>query len=283
MPTIEQIKNEIEDVEVIRSISGALLEVAALRIKNIKQEFEHNKAFFREVSQLYNIIKQSSIKLGITLPKSSDSNKEKHIMSVAVTSNQRFHGLLNSRVVDRFLESIDRNKSDLIIVGRTGKQYITGNEESNDYEYVTFKNDYPTPSETIAFLRKIAPYDQVFLYYPKFLTVFSQEIGVIDITYSPDPEIKKITEEEELDYIFEPELVKIIAFFETQVRRLLFLRIMLESELARTSARLVKMNTTESRATDILEDKRRDLRKEQSVLNDINLLESFSGMNQWLK
>lgn len=283
MPTIEQIKNEIEDTEVIRTISSALLEVAALRIKNIKREFEHNQSFFKEVSDLYNIIKTSAQRLGISPHKNDTQYKEMLTMSIAVTSNQRFHGLLNSRVVDRFLDSVDSKKSDCIIVGRTGKQYASGGEEPAECEYVTFKNDYPTPNETRAFLQKIAPYSQVFLYYPKFVTVFSQEVGVIDITYSPDPTTDGVDREKEPDYIYEPELIKIIDFFETQVRRLLFLRIMLESELARTSARLVKMNTTESRATEMVEEKKRELRKEQSIVNDIHLLESFSGINQWLK
>lgn len=283
MPTIKQIKDEIEDAEAIRTISGALLEVAALRIKNIKREFEHNKTFFKEVSELYNIVKESSVKLGIKLPNSDMSQKEKRTISVVITSNQRFHGLLNSRVVDRFLDSDRGEKSKCIIIGRTGKQYTSGGGEDDECEYITFKNDYPTPGETLAFLRKVAPYDHVFLYYPKFVTVFSQEVGVVDITYSQDSEANDTDKEKGLDYIYEPELVKIIDFFETQVRKLLFLRIMLESELARTSARLVKMNATEGISTKMVENKKRVLRKERSIINDIHLLESFSSISQWLK
>ena len=72
-------------------------------------------------------------------------------------------------------------------------------------------------------------------------------------------------------------------FFENQVRQLLFNRIMLESELSRTAARLVKMNSTEERAEGIIQEKRRVLRKETMVIEDIRLLETFTSTVQWKK
>jgi len=58
---------------------------------------------------------------------------------------------------------------------------------------------------------------------------------------------------------------------------------MLEAELSRTAARLVKMNTTEDRAEEVIVEKRQELRKEVMVLEDIRLLETFSSRVSWKK
>jgi F0F1-type ATP synthase gamma subunit len=290
MPTIGRIQEEIEDIEAIHAISGAQLEVAALSIKQIKGDFERNYIFFDEISELYNIVKLSASRL----PTKSDSvtkidgegqaqdikKKKKGKICVAITSNQRFHGLLNRRVMESFVSAISLEDSDCVVIGNTGGQYLENSVFFERCKFLTFKNDYPTQGEADNFMKIMDDYNEVFLYHPKFVTVFSQEVGVVDITHAPERDIEKV---KEVEYIYEPELPKINEFFELQVRRLLFMRIMLESELARTSARLVKMNTTETRASEIIEDRKIDLRKELLLQNDIRLLESFSSIGKWKK
>lgn len=278
MPAIKQIEKEISSIETIRALSGALLEVSAHRIQSLRSDFEHNQRFFDEITELYNIVKVSSLRShtdrGNPKPKSM-----KKTMSVAVTSNKGFYGLLNTRVIEHFLEDIKRRKTDCVVIGQIGKRFFEQTDYQEQCQYLTFKNDYPTQGETQVFLQKVKEYDQVFLFYPKFVSIFTQDVGIVDITYTPDQEVNP---NKKLEHIFEPELSKIVHFFETQVRKLLFMRIMLESELARVSARLMKMSSTEQRAEDMIVDKERELHKEVEILNDIQLLESFSSLKKWV-
>ena len=46
MPTIEEIRKDLSEVEMLKLMSEALLEVSALRIKSFKSEFESNRSFF---------------------------------------------------------------------------------------------------------------------------------------------------------------------------------------------------------------------------------------------
>jgi len=58
---------------------------------------------------------------------------------------------------------------------------------------------------------------------------------------------------------------------------------MLESELARTSARLIAMNRAQDRADGALDSLRRLLKRDADTFNDARLLEAFSAISKWKK
>jgi F0F1-type ATP synthase gamma subunit len=119
-------------------------------------------------------------------------------------------------------------------------------------------------------------YDRVIVYFPKFESLVRQDVGVTDITQTLDT--GKTVPEDELSILFEPDLSMILEFFRMQVRSLLFLRVLLEADLARTAARLITMSGAEERSTEMMKIKRRELRKLQTSIVNAKLLETFSAM-----
>ena len=81
--------------------------------------------------------------------------------------------------------------------------------------------------------------------------------------------------------LFEPELPKILEFFNRQVRRLLFIRIMLETDLSLTAARLLSMSAAEERSSDLIKEKQSEIRKTLSSFINAKLLETFSSIRSW--
>lgn len=280
MPSIEGIKEELQDIEILRGISSALLEVSSIKIRGLREDFERNKVFYDEVSDLYRTIKISAKRKEYVDRRESIVDKEIH---VAITSNRRFYGSLNRSVIDAFgLNIVPESGIEYLVIGHTGKHFMEDTDHAELCQYLSFTEDFPTPTETEVFLERVRQYDKVILYYPKFVNIFRQDPATTDITYTTELEDIEVGGTI-IEQIYEPELPHILAFFETQVRRLLFTRIMLESELSRTAARLVKMNTTEDRANTVIEQKKRVLRKETMILEDIRLLETFASAIQWKK
>jgi F0F1-type ATP synthase gamma subunit len=118
----------------------------------------------------------------------------------------------------------------------------------------------------------------VFVIYPKFVNTFRQDIAMTDITQTP----ASVAEPEKMaDYIFEPEIPNMLAFFERQVRRALFERVLLETELARTAARAQRMREAKDRAGDLRKGFERGLRRELATFADLELMETFIGFNFW--
>lgn len=280
MSIIAEKKEELQDVETAKFITSMLRDISAMKIKSIRGNFKRNNEFFTKISELYGLVKLQQFKIS----SGKDAANKKigsSALFVAITSNKRFFGALNTKVMGDFLKNIDKNKKgDYLVVGETGKQFLDGTKYEKKCSYMSFEDDDPTSEELQKFLNKIQSYGRVFVFYPKFITVFKQGVSTLDISQAPD--IKELEEEVE-SYIFEPELSDMTNFFEIQIRYLLFNRVILETELARTAARLMRMNEAESRATEMIEEKHVQLQKEISSLGNSRLLETFVGFKQWKK
>jgi ATP synthase F1 gamma subunit len=278
MATISDLRLELDDATTLKLISSAFTETAASRVQKIKKQFETNRQFYDEISHVYHLVRLSAKNLkieGIT------EKKKGKLLSVAVTSNQRFYGNLNINIMHGFLDAIGNVDTDVLVIGTTGQDFMRSTVFTRPYEHMIFAHDDPTREETSAFLDKIMSYETVMMYYPKFMSLVTQIVGTIDITQAVALGDK--TPEDEIHILFEPEYSKILDFFQRQVRSLLFLHVMLETDLSRTAARLITMSSAEERSTILIKQKRSELRKIQASIANAKLLETFSGMSKWKK
>src|SRR5690606_1077397 len=117
---------------------------------------------------------------------------------------------------------------------------------------------------------RLGDFSQVFMFYPTFINTFRQEVGMIDITYQPTV---TTTGTLEIGYIFEPDIDALLEFFETQVRLILFNRVLLETKMAQTGARLSKMQRAREEAGVRVKEQRREIHKEEMVIQSMRLLE----------
>ncbi len=274
-------QDELEDLETIGFVASALFDVSAEKINRLRAAFEKNKAFYEDIAILYQSIKQTAFDRG-ELPQKSATVTQ--TVTVAFTSNIRFYGAVNAEVIEAFTRHMNSGvTSDYIVIGRTGKMLMGNTPDlQKRSSYYAFTEDEPTEEERRQFLKSVAAYSQVQIFYPSFRNVFNQKVVMQDITYAPHVETgNEVTLA--FDYIFEPELPKILNFFETKVRYLLFKRVMLESELSRTAARLIPMNTAQDRSKEEIIRSRRMMRRKAANFNDLRLLESFSAISKWKK
>lgn len=277
MPSITDLKEELDDLVTMKSITSALTEASAGRLQKIRASFERNVQVYQEISNIYHLVRISYFKMKtgqqVKLPTLELKN-----LSVAVTSNQRFYGNINNVIMRRFVEKTQKERTDLMVIGLTGQSYMKIASFGRQYESFSFQKDTATQEESARFIEKTAQYDQIFLYFPKFVSLVNQTVGITDITQTAAPEGG---EKDEIKILFEPELPKIVDFFNRQVRRLLFIRIMLETDLSLTAARLLSMSAAEERSEDLIKEKKSEVRKTMSSIINAQLLETFSSIGSW--
>lgn len=281
MPAIAEIKEQLEDVETLQFLAQAFTEASALKIKKIKALFDTNKLFYEEISNVYHLVKISALIQKRNIHKKALQAEESKTLSIALTSNARFYGHLNVATMENFVKETKKYKTDLLIIGQTGKDYLRAINFNLPHEKMTFRKDSPTPEEVKNLIEKIKDYDTVYLFYPKFATMLTQNVGKVDITQSA--EMSKIDKNDIIEYIFEPELDKIIDFFESVVRALLFNRALLEAELSRTAARLMVMSSAEERANDEIKIRKVELTQATRAIKNAQLIETFAGRKAWKK
>ncbi len=269
MPRIEQLKKEIKDEEILHDLATAFTEVSAGKIGVLKRKFKKNQDFFKEVSDLYRLVKASS---------DQTEDASKGVLAVAMTTNHRFYGVINLEVMKKFLSDTKKQKMDRMIIGKIGIAHLKSINFKKTVEKVVLDKDVPKIENLKKLLKKAKDYKKVLLFYPQFKTIYSQTPAVTDIAYSPTPAARE-TVEQSFRFIFEPELPKIVEFFEAQIRTILLQRVLLEVELSVTASRLQAMSRAKEHASKLLKKRQNQLTKKTHSQINARLLESLGRIS----
>lgn len=272
MSAINELRETLEHTQTASFVTTMLRDISATKLQTIRAAFDANHAYFLELHQLMALVQ--SYGKGSLEVKGSSSPKRVY---VAITSNKRFYGTLNSQVIKSLRESLAQDmQADCLVIGQTGRQILELIPLSGrQVQYHAFAKDEPTPDEIFACIQGLTQYSEIIMVHPTFINSFTQKAMVTDVTHVPDP--SSLNEDHALDYLFEPEIPKIIEFFTTQIRLVLFSRVVLETRLALTGARLMKMQRARERAEELLNLQRRVIHKEISTVQSMRLLEAFAG------
>lgn len=255
-----------------------LRDLSSTKLQKIKAEFQKNQVFYEEMQELDALVQAYGLKSKSLEEENDSEKKESNKVFVALTSNKRFYGTINRDVMERLMSRIDKGSGDsYIVIGQTGRQYLDDTEYADKCTYLDFTGGEPSPEEALSLIKRLSDYEQVFVFYPTFINSFRQEVALIDITHKPKP---KEVEEIEVDYIFEPDIMELLRFFETQVRLILFNRVLLETKLAQTGARLTKMQRARERAGELVKEEEQTINKELNSLQNMRLLETFAGFQK---
>lgn len=279
MPNVGKLKEELDDLMTLKFISSAFTEASMVKLQKIRVQFEQNQEFYADMSQVYHIVRVSGEE---ELKKKKEKQKEtpkQKVLSVALTSNQRFYGSINVNIMRTFIADVRNADTDITVIGTTGRDFMRSQGFPRKFKRIVFTKEEPTKEEVRNFLEETRSYDIVYVYYPQFKSLVRQEPAKIDITQKAAPD--RTVREEERHILFEPEYSKILEFFDRQVRSLLFLRVLLEADLARTAARMISMSSAEERSGEMIKEKRGEIRKLQTSIVNRQLLETFAGIAQW--
>lgn len=254
--TIKEINETLEEGESLKQITQAYAEIANLKTKKIRARVEQNRLFFREVSKIYALIKQ------MATDKKLNTLKPKKRVCIVLTSNHRFYGVINSDLLEFFVASTAKLDTDIICLGKASIDYFRATHLEGEkmqlhlrgeIKEVLLKDDQPTASELTALINILKEYNQVLVFYSSLKSLLIQQPTVLDITASSQV-LEANDKKANLKFIFEPELPKILEFFDSQILTSLLEEMFLESELSRAASRFISMNSAETEANKFIKE-----------------------------
>ena len=266
--TIKEINESIEEGRALKTIAAAYTEISSIRLKRIRQEVIRTRAFFVEVLNIYAMLRHIVLKKNQTLPPNTKT------ASIILTSNNRFYGHIESDVIGFFLRQ-NYDKGDIIVVGSSGREAF--GSLHLPFQSLIFKDDVPAHEEIINLVSKIKDYGAVQVYFARFKSVLQQVPVVVDITQSQAKAAQQ-TERLEEAFIFEPEVVKILQFFDSQLKQVLIEQTFLETELARTSSKLISMDQAQHNADEFLKKQHQLLTRANMSILDTQILETVTSI-----
>lgn len=272
MYQINKIKSFLEEVESLELLAEVYTDVARARLDKVRTGIERNRQFVGEIGQVLHVVRVMAEQKGL-----SAKRKKKISASLVITSNKRFYsGGLDSRVVEYFIAHASYTGFvDRFVVGSVGVDILTGRNYPFPFYRILWQKDLPDRAELSALAKILAGYQKVFVYYPRFLTVVTQQPSFVDITGLVSGQA---AEPGENYYIFEPEIEKILDFFEQQVIGVLLEQAFLESELSRIGSQLMAMDSAATNAQNIIVEQNRLLSLARKSQMSMQVLEMVAGL-----
>jgi ATP synthase F1 gamma subunit len=273
MSAINELKETLEHTQTASFVTTMLRDISATKLQSIRAQFDANHAYFLELHELMALVQAYGEKYA-KLHKSTEAGKRVY---VAVTSNKRFYGMLNMQVMNTLRKAVEQDPAaDFLVIGQTGKQIYELSPFSKKAQFFAFLSDDPDDAQMLTCVEMLTAYSEILVVHPTFVNSFTQQAKTTDVTHVPEPsEMQKETAG--IDYLFEPDIPKMLEFFTTQIRLVLFSRVILETKLALTGARLMKMQRAREKAEELLKEQRRVIHKEISTVQSMRLLETFAG------
>ncbi|MDD2823559.1 MAG: F0F1 ATP synthase subunit gamma [Candidatus Daviesbacteria bacterium] len=271
MSTVKQIREQLDASESLKLVAQAYTEISALKLEKIRSGIEKNRDFFQEITEVYHVVNTEASKLKLQL------RPKKGTVSVLITSNQHFYGALEKELVKFFVLNTTKFATDRVVIGSTAKEFLQSFNYFHPYQQVILKTDIPTSEEMKSIVDKVSGYEQILIYYSRMHSILTQEPHVVDVVQKPPTFFLK-SQASTISYIFEPELVEMLSFFEDQITMLLIEQTFLESELARAAARLTSMDQAQFAADDIILKIKQELARAKKSIENVNLLENIATM-----
>ncbi len=254
--TIREIEEILEEGESLKAMAQAFSEIANLKIKRIRSAVERNRIFFDEISKIYAIVKAFALQKKVVVV------KPKKRLCIILTSNYRFYGNINSSLIKYFIGSTrELPDVDKIVLGKGGIDFFKATKLLPNYKEIMLKTDMPTGFELTNLAKICSEYNQVLVFHSRFKSLLTQKATFTDITttslYLREFQVKPFNpknKEDFMRFIFEPELPKILAFFDNQILTLLLEQTFLESELSRTASRFISMDEAETQSNKFIKE-----------------------------
>lgn len=249
MASEKDIQKEIRQVSSLKTLTEVYGEIAASRMKKIREFVLRNREFLGAIesifqdalasyaSKLSDLVRQGKMREGGKVTFLAHNGKT---VVVLISANTGFYGEVVKQTFDKFLEGLRRENVEVTIIGKLGRSLFLQEEPDRPYTYFElpdFGIDKAAMSEAIVHL---VQYEEIRVYYGKYQSVINQTPTTFKITAGTP--ISGTAEKPEVEFIFEPSMERILMFFETQIFASLFDQAVRESQLAKFASRILAMD-----------------------------------------
>lgn len=288
MSTEKEIASEIEQLTSFRNLVRAYEEIASLRMMRTRDTVLKNRNFLAEIEAIFEKVRASYAWEVSKLAKKRKSKDKEAItflahngktVSVLLSANSGLYGSIVQTTFEEFMKEVGSQDVEVTIVGRQGLNLFQSEEPDKPHTYFEISDEKIRSGDLNELIKHIVQYEEIHVYYGKFVSVVTQKPDVL--TIAAEISLEKGKSEVGVSYIFEPTLERILMFFETQIFAARFEQTAREGQLSKFASRVMAMDRADENIS-----KRvgklgmRKLRVSHSVRNreQLNLLAS---MNMW--
>lgn len=249
MITKKSIELELNGLSGLKEIARAYEEIAAIKIRKVRDGVLQTRDFLAEINKIYQEVKVSykkEVERLLKAKKIKDPNKFTFLtrngktLYVFVAANTGLYGGLIRNTFNLFYSEVVKTKADVAIIGKVGLSLYQEKASAASIKYFDFPDQTVDDMKLEGIIKFLIEYEKIVVFYGEFKSLISQNPVAEDVSGNTTAE-----DEENIDrvkYLFEPTLEKVLEFFEMQIFSSIFEQAIRESQLAKFAARMVSLD-----------------------------------------
>jgi F-type H+-transporting ATPase subunit gamma len=264
MKSSKYLKNELNNVASLNQLITSLEELSAMRYRKTKNSVLNTRSYLDEINFLYKQVKNNYKKVkqnsGEKFIETKFREPTKGIVYVLLSANGGLFGDVINRNFLNFKNYVKRIPADeIIVVGSVGQKLIEFSELKNSISYTYFPlSDSSGDKENLdSILRYCLDFKTIVIFYTKFVEILNQKPVADSVTGDIvfEEAISTFSENQpqfETEFLFEPDIEKVLGLFETQMINTLFEQKILESGLSKFTSRMVALDSASQKTKESL-------------------------------
>ena len=249
----KEIEAELNQLTALQILVRVYEEIASYRMKKTRESVLRNRLFLKKIDEVFEQVRLSYAQEVNELAREKGKPGREKItflahngktVSVLLSANTGLYGAIVRKTFELFLKDVQTGQVEATIVGRHGLGLFLAEETGVPYTYFDLPDHSVTSADLDEVTKHIVQYEEIHVYYGEFLNVIKQR--PTELTISAEISLKEEPGKARVSYIFEPNLEKILRFFETEIFASLFEQSVREGQLAKFASRVMAMSKAES-------------------------------------
>lgn len=279
--TNKEIYQRINDLGAIQNITDVYQQVAAIRMRKIKDTVVQNRNFYESLSKVYMETRRFYIdriaRGGKYAPKYLGKTNGKSV-AVLISANTGLYGGVTRNVFDLFIKDQLNSNDDLVITGRLGRNWAQSAKLERPFKYFDLNDGTEGIENGIKkIFDYLSNYANISVYHGKFNNIVEQPAVISKITQRLDVQ----DEGEEPHFLFEPTIEKVLERFEEELVYSFFDQSIYEANLAKFVSRMINLDTATQRVSKALDNMRISASKAKHKRQNKRQSELFSNITLW--
>ena len=273
-----EIQKLINGTSTLVNLTGVFEGIASMRIAQIKNQVLQATDFFHELWHIYSQLRVGAY-FGFGRSQADQEVIDKELY-VIITAEGGFSGDIDQKLVRLMLESYDKEKNDIIVIGHHGAIQLA-------QRGVSYKKYFKLPNRdqninVAPIIQEVQQYKSTTMFYQQYLSLMTQEARKIELSTAVQQEGTTADEADEviteLNYIFEPSTYDVVDHLESSMMQIAISQLILESKLAQYASRFRAMSASHQRADEARGELRLDFNRAKRALKDERLKEIINGL-----
>lgn len=255
--------------------------IASMRIAQTKNQVLESTKFFDEIWKIYTQLRVDSL---FSFGREEDKgrtilDKELYII---ITAEGGFSGDIDQKLVQAMLDTYDKDKNDIIVIGHHGAMQLS-------QRGISFRKYYKLPSKdkninVSPIIKEVQEYKKCSVFYQQYISLMNQEVKRISLSMAvktagmASDKLDEVISE--AGYIFEPSSFAVASHLERSMMKIALGQLILQSKLAQYASRFRAMSASHQRADEEKSDLHLAYNRARRGVKDERLKEIINGMKK---